>query len=1127
MRKLLLILLTSILCFPATSFAQYTSDCGYAGTALTVGASCTTVAFNSTNATDYWNSATGCSAADRDDAWWWFTATSTSTTITYNSASDAILHVLTGACSATMSYLACADNSSSGNETVILATTIGVNYAIRIQQYNSDANMNGTICVYNTPLGAGCTPNTTIASIPYVQTGFNTAGSGDDFSSSDACGSSYMNGDDYVFTYTPSVNECVNIALTNTSTYVGVFVTNGCPSMGASCVASNTNSSGNPSISGISLTSGVTYFITVSTYPSPQTTPFDISITACPPPPSNDLCSGATNLPCGTTALAGTTVSTTNTAHGTSCTMSNYGVWYTFVGDGNTTTITINNSYDIELSISSGSCGTFTNIVCTDFPENHTFATVNGVTYYVYVAYYASGSTTGTFDISRTCTPPPSNDDPCSATPATVNADLLCGLVTAGSTTAATNSGIAACAGTADDDVWFSFAATSTVHNFSLLNITGSVTNMVHEIFSGACGSLTSIACSDPNSSQYSGFTVGQTYFVRVYTNSALAQTVNFNLCIGTPPPPPSNDLCGGATNLACGTTNLAGTTVSTTNVAHGTGCLLSNYGVWYTFVGDGQNTTISATGVNLDIEMAVVSGNCGSLTNITCMDNSWSSTGTEIYSFVSTPGTTYYIYIAGQGSGSSTTGNFTISRTCAAVIPTCFDGIQNGTETGVDCGGSCLPCGSTCTYSICLEDSYGDGWNGNSVDVFVNGVLIYNDITLASGYGPECTNITVTTNDDIDVTYNATGTFTSENDFYLYGVTGNLEASGDDLSDILNETANCNIPVPPINGVCSGMEPICSDSPISFTATEGGAEAEVVEPGNDYDCLSTSPNPTWFYLEIATGGSMDIDMAAYEDIDFALWGPYANLTTAQAACGSLPVPIDCSYDPSETEQANSTAIAGEVYILLVTNYADVSQQITLNSAVSNTAVTDCAILPITLITFDAKQIQKGNLLTWVTATEINNDYFVVESSTDMINFYEVGRVDGAGNSNNVLNYQFVDYTFFEKVIYYRLKQVDFDGVYSYSKTVAVKMTEEGDVNIYPNPAKEALFLDINSEKEAVFMIRYVNILGDVVQEKILVNKGSNTYHSKEFKQLNTGIYFIQLINESNEVIKNQKLVKE
>ena len=148
--------------------------------------------------------------------------------------------------------------------------------------------------------------------------------------------------------------------------------------------------------------------------------------------------------------------------------------------------------------------------------------------------------------------PPPANDNCAGSVVLTVNTDLLCGTVTLGTVTSSTNSGIAACVGSgADDDVWYTFVATSTVHNISLLNIAGSSTDMVFEIFSGACGSLASIACSDPNSGQWGGFTIGQTYHIRVYTYTTTGgQNTTFNVCVGTPPPPPSNDEPCGALTL-------------------------------------------------------------------------------------------------------------------------------------------------------------------------------------------------------------------------------------------------------------------------------------------------------------------------------------------------------------------------------------------------------------------------------------------------------------------------------------------------------------------------------------------------------------------------------------------------
>lgn len=129
--------------------------CATSGAAgqLIVNSSCTAVAFNSTFATDYWNSATGCNSEDADDAWGWFDATATTTIITYTpTVRDAILHLFTGACATTMTHIACSDTGLAGEaETITYATTIGVRYLIRIQRYNSSNDMFGTICVYSPP----------------------------------------------------------------------------------------------------------------------------------------------------------------------------------------------------------------------------------------------------------------------------------------------------------------------------------------------------------------------------------------------------------------------------------------------------------------------------------------------------------------------------------------------------------------------------------------------------------------------------------------------------------------------------------------------------------------------------------------------------------------------------------------------------------------------------------------------------------------------------------------------------------------------------------------------------------------------------------------------------------------
>src|SRR5690606_31015270 len=101
-----------------------------------------------------------------------------------------------------------------------------------------------------------------------------------------------------------------------------------------------------------------------------------------------------------------------------------------------------------------------------------------------------------------------------------------------------------------NDDVWYSFVATGTSHIISYTNLSGS-SDMITQVYSGTCGSLVPVVCSDPETVNVSGLTAGQTYFVRVYTWSSSASTRStFNICVGTPPPPPANDDCAGAIAL-------------------------------------------------------------------------------------------------------------------------------------------------------------------------------------------------------------------------------------------------------------------------------------------------------------------------------------------------------------------------------------------------------------------------------------------------------------------------------------------------------------------------------------------------------------------------------------------------
>jgi hypothetical protein len=164
-------------------------------------------------------------------------------------------------------------------------------------------------------------------------------------------------------------------------------------------------------------------------------------------------------------------------------------------------------------------------------------------------------------------------------------------------------------------------------------------------------------------SSSTSSLTQNTTYILYVRSNcGGTYSSWNASVSSISPIPPPSNDYCSGPTNVPCGTSSLAGTTVGTV-VETAPFSLSSNYGVWYTFAGDGQQTTITST-TTFDHSLLFMSGSCAGLSYINNIDNSFS---TETYTFITTVGVQYYIYVAHYLTSSTSTGTFTISRTCVA----------------------------------------------------------------------------------------------------------------------------------------------------------------------------------------------------------------------------------------------------------------------------------------------------------------------------------------------------------------------------------------------------------------------------------------------------------------------------
>lgn len=252
--------------------------------------------------------------------------------------------------------------------------------------------------------------------------------------------------------------------------------------------------------------------------------------------------------------------------------------------------------------------------------------------------------------------------------------------------------------------------------------------------------------------------------------------------------------------------------------------------------------------------------------------------------------------------------------------------------------------------------------------------------------------------------------------------------------------------------------------------------------------CLGGEHNSCWITVNILTSGTLEFTInpnVNANDFDFAVWGP-------NSACPPTNSPIRCSYainnnnfagpsdngntgistasnstHPLASENDNSegaggngwvnsmNVIAGETYLILVDNFTTNSG---FQISFGGSSTLNCSFLPIELSEFYGINNGTYNTLKWTTLSEINNDYFIIEKSTDGVSWSQVEIVDGAGSSSVEINYNIIDHVPFQGINYYRLTQVDFDGN---SKTFDL--------------------ISVNNSGDAPYIIRITDILGQDV----------------------------------------------
>lgn len=168
--------------------------------------------------------------------------------------------------------------------------------------------------------------------------------------------------------------------------------------------------------------------------------------------------------------------------------------------------------------------------------------------------------------------------------------------------------------------------------------------------------------------------------------------------------------------------------------------------------------------------------------------------------------------------------------------------------------------------------------------------------------------------------------------------------------------------------------------------------------------------------------------------------------------------------------------------------------------------------LPVELLYFKGSKKDNSNLLSWATATEQNNEFFNIERSADGVNFKEIGKVYGAGNSSSIIYYQYEDKSPLSGKNYYRLKQTDFNSEYKYSLTVILyNSIGNKNLQISPNPVTGTLniYIENNTLDKQSFII--MDCFGKTVKRLTISNCAQPvTKISIPVNDLSPGNYYLK-----------------
>lgn len=204
------------------------------------------------------------------------------------------------------------------------------------------------------------------------------------------------------------------------------------------------------------------------------------------------------------------------------------------------------------------------------------------------------------------------------------------------------------------------------------------------------------------------------------------------------------------------------------------------------------------------------------------------------------------------------------------------------------------------------------------------------------------------------------------------------------------------------------------------------------------------------------------------------------------------------TQNPSLPYTVSATATKAGTYTLTVTNDGCSSTAVGVNVS--------CSALPVNLTGFSATTVDEKVKLDWETASETNNAYFEIERSADVKSFAKIGQVAGQINSSALIQYSFIDEQPQSGINYYRLRQVDLDGKFEYSKIRSAIVENGITINISPNPTDDYIVLRGLPENSS---FEIVDLNGSNKYQKLV--KDNAAEHRVNVSQYGSGLYIVRI----------------